>query len=130
MTKLATAILYSTYGRNLGNFLFNTFLFFASYLNLVCLMLKKISWLFNVTGYRELYSLYNIKHKCMKEFTKEKKNIQLLNIASIHDLDILNNSIRGTETEINERLSTDIEDFYNDEYNFDFIDMVQDDFDE
>ncbi|GAB69059.1 hypothetical protein PCYB_144870 [Plasmodium cynomolgi strain B] len=55
----------------------------------------------------------------------ENKNLGLLSIAPINDVETLNKSLLEMETEINERLSTELEDFYDDEYNFDFIAMVQ-----
>ncbi|ANQ11042.1 Uncharacterized protein PCOAH_00054690 [Plasmodium coatneyi] len=125
MISLATDILYYTYGRNLGNFLFNTFLFFANYLNCVCLVLKKISCLFDRTNYRDLCSLCNIKRANLSGLQMENKNLSLLSIASINNVETLNKSLLEVETQINERLSTELEDFYDDEYNFDFIDMVQ-----
>ncbi|EUD69081.1 hypothetical protein C922_00773 [Plasmodium inui San Antonio 1] len=125
MISLATGILYCTYGRNLGNFVFNTFLFFANYLNCVCLVLKKISCLFNRTNYRELWSLCNIKRANLSGLQIENKNLGLLSIASINTVETLNKSLLEVETEINERLSTELEDSYDDQYNFDFIDTVQ-----
>ncbi|KOB59898.1 hypothetical protein PFHG_01619 [Plasmodium falciparum HB3] len=103
MRNLATQILHSTYRRHLGNILFNTFLFFSNYLNFVCYLLKEIKQIFNISGYKDLYT-------------------------SLNDLDFLTNSIHETETEINDRLSTEIDEideFDDDEYNFDFIDLVQ-----
>ncbi|SBO20712.1 conserved Plasmodium protein, unknown function [Plasmodium knowlesi strain H] len=167
MISLATDILYYTYGRNLGNFLFNTFLFFANYLNCVCLLLKKVSFpqhvcdntvsivllvegcpylpsgnncdlllpphifslqiscLFDRTNYRELCSLCNIKRANLNGLQMENKNLGLLSIASINNVEALNKSLLEMETQINDRLSTEFEDFYEDEYNFDFLDMVQ-----
>ncbi|SCQ17042.1 conserved Plasmodium protein, unknown function [Plasmodium ovale] len=127
MINLATEILYNTYGRSLGNFLFNTFLFFSNYLNFVCVILKKIPSLFDLANYRELCSkgIHNITKANLNGLAKENKSIHLLKFSNINDLDILNCSILETETEINEPLSTEIEDFDDDEYNFDFIDLVQ-----
>ncbi|ETW17609.1 hypothetical protein PFBG_03933 [Plasmodium falciparum 7G8] len=115
MRNLATQILHSTYRRHLGNILFNTFLFFSNYLNFVCYLLKEVK-------------LHNITRSNFSGIIKEKKGINLLNIASLNDLDFLTNSIHETETEINDRLSTEIDEideFDDDEYNFDFIDLVQ-----
>ncbi|EDL47591.1 hypothetical protein, conserved [Plasmodium vivax] len=141
MISLATGILHCTYGRNLGNFLFNTFLFFANYLNCVCLVLKKrqqlrlastthafspqISCLFDRTNYREIFSLCNIKRANLSGLQMENKNLSLLNIATINNVEVSNKSLLEGETEMDERMSTELEDFYDDEYNFDFIDMVQ-----
>ncbi|SOV79308.1 conserved Plasmodium protein, unknown function [Plasmodium sp. gorilla clade G3] len=128
MRNLATLLLHSTYRRHLGNILFNTFLFFSNYLNFVCYLLKEIKQIFNVSRYKDLYKLHNITRSNFSGIIKEKKGINLLNIASLNDLDFLNNSIHETETEINERLSTEIDEideFDDDEYNFDFIDLVQ-----
>ncbi|KJP88000.1 hypothetical protein AK88_02275 [Plasmodium fragile] len=125
MIRLATDILYYTYGQNLGNFLFNTFVFFANYLNCVCLVLKKISCLFDRTNYRELCSLWNIKREYFSRLQMGNTNLSLLRVANINNVETLNKSLLEVETEINERLSTELEDFYDDEYNFDFIDMVQ-----
>ncbi|VUZ98935.1 conserved Plasmodium protein, unknown function [Plasmodium vivax] len=125
MISLATGILHCTYGRNLGNFLFNTFLFFANYLNCVCLVLKKISCLFDRTNYREIFSLCNIKRANLSGLQMENKNLSLLNIATINNVEVSNKSLLEGETEMDKRMSTELEDFYDDEYNFDFIDMVQ-----
>ncbi|GAW83606.1 hypothetical protein, conserved [Plasmodium gonderi] len=125
MINLVTSILYSTYGRNSRNFYFKTFLFFANYLNFVCLILKKISCLFNRENYRELCSLCNIKSENYNGLQKESKNLNLLNFARFTNLEILNNSLLEKETEINDQLSTQLEDSEEDEYNFDFIDIVQ-----
>ncbi|CRG93534.1 conserved Plasmodium protein, unknown function [Plasmodium gallinaceum] len=125
MINLATVILFSTYGRNLGNFFFNTCLFFANYLNFVCFILKKISHIFKINTYKDLNGLHNIKQANLNGLIKENKSMHLLNISCINDLDVLNSSILETETEINEHLSTEVEDFDEDEYNFEFIDLVQ-----
>ncbi|CRH02652.1 conserved Plasmodium protein, unknown function [Plasmodium relictum] len=125
MINLATIILFSTYGRNIGNFLFNTCIFFANYLNFVCFILKKISHIFKINTYKDLNGLHNLKQANLNGLIKENKNTHLLNMSSLNDLDILNSSILETETEINERLSTEIDDFDDDEYNFDFIDLVE-----
>ncbi|SBT48915.1 conserved Plasmodium protein, unknown function [Plasmodium ovale wallikeri] len=69
--------------------------------------------------------MHNITKANLNGLAKENKSIHLLKFANRNDLDILNGSILETETEINEPLSTENEDFDDDEYNFDFIDLVQ-----
>ncbi|SCN63200.1 conserved Plasmodium protein, unknown function [Plasmodium chabaudi adami] len=126
MVTLATKILYFTYGRYLGNFVFDTFVFFSNYLNLVCYVLKKISSIFDVTNYRDLCnkSMHSIKPPNFKGLVKESKNIHLFNVANVNDLEFFNSSILETETEINERTPSEFDDFGDDEYNFDFLNLV------
>lgn len=162
MINLRTAILFAMYGLNLGKILFNVSLFFASYLNSVCFLLKKITQLFtndctNIISkdsrnkndliqdtfpfslghtlmvsiihklkLQQCLNVSSLKHTDMKTVGDDTVNVHLLKIKEVEHFNNVSNYNEEMDDELQDEISTDLDDFEEEQYNFDFIDGVYD----